>query len=66
LVHGGRGLGHPPFATAFAVANREIAEVARVAIEAQAIGGPREVPAAMRAAVLQRTLAFAAAEVVSA
>ena len=43
-----------------------IEEAARVAIEAQALGGPREVPAAMRAAALQRTMAFDAAGVVTA
>jgi L-ribulose-5-phosphate 4-epimerase len=43
-----------------------VEEAARVAIEAEAIGGAREVPAAMRAAALQRTMAFEAAGVVSA
>lgn len=38
-----------------------VEEAARVAIESQAIGGPQEVPAAMRAAALQRTMAFDAA-----
>jgi len=43
-----------------------IEEAARVAIAAQAIGGPQEVPTAMRAAALQRTMAFDAAGVVTA
>jgi len=38
-----------------------IEEAARAAIEAEAIGGPQEVPAAMRAAALQRTMSFEAA-----
>jgi L-fuculose-phosphate aldolase len=38
-----------------------VEEAARVAIAAEAIGGPVEVPAALRAAALQRTMAFAAA-----
>ena len=43
-----------------------VEEAARVAIEAQAIGGPQEVPAGMRAAALQRTMAFEAAGAVTA
>lgn len=43
-----------------------VEEAARVAIGAQAIGGPQEVPAAMRAAALQRTMAFEAAGAVKA
>jgi L-ribulose-5-phosphate 4-epimerase len=40
-----------------------IEEAARVALDAQAIGGPVEIPAAMRAAALQRAMAFDAAGV---
>jgi L-ribulose-5-phosphate 4-epimerase len=43
-----------------------IEEAARVAIDAQAIGGPVEIPAAMRAAALQRAMAFDTAGVVKA
>jgi hypothetical protein len=43
-----------------------IEEAARVAIDAQAIGGPVEIPAAMRAAALQRAMAFDAAGVLTA
>jgi L-ribulose-5-phosphate 4-epimerase len=43
-----------------------VEEAARVGIETQAIGGPREVPEAMRAAALQRTMTFDAAGVVKA
>ena len=43
-----------------------IEEAARVAIDAQGIGGPVEVPEAMRAAALQRAMAFDAAGVVTA
>ena len=38
-----------------------IEEAARAAIEAEAIGGPQEIPPAMRAAALQRTMTFEAA-----
>jgi len=43
-----------------------VEEAARVGIGAQAIGGPQEVPAAMRAAALQRTMAFEVAGTVTA
>jgi L-ribulose-5-phosphate 4-epimerase len=43
-----------------------IEEAARVALGAQAIGGPVEIPAEMRAAALQRAMAFEAAGVVTA
>jgi L-ribulose-5-phosphate 4-epimerase len=43
-----------------------VEEAARVGIETQAIGGPQEVPAAMREAALQRTMTFEAAGVVKA
>ncbi len=43
-----------------------IEEAARVALDAQAIGGPVEIPAAMRAAALQRAMAFDAAGVATA
>jgi hypothetical protein len=43
-----------------------VEEAARVAIDAQAIGGPVEIPAAKRAAALQRAIAFDTAGVVTA
>ena len=43
-----------------------IEEAARVALDAQAIGGPVEIPAAMRAAALQRAMSFDAAGVTTA
>jgi L-ribulose-5-phosphate 4-epimerase len=43
-----------------------IEEAARVGVETQAIGGPAEIPAPMRAAALQRAMAFAAAGTVQA
>jgi L-ribulose-5-phosphate 4-epimerase len=43
-----------------------IEEAARVALDAQAIGGPVEVPESMRAAALQRAMAFDAAGTVRA
>jgi L-ribulose-5-phosphate 4-epimerase len=42
-----------------------IEEAARVAIETQAIGGPQEIPSAMRTAALQRKMAFEAAGTVT-
>ena len=35
-----------------------VEEAARMSIKAQAIGGPVEIPAVMRAAALQRAIAF--------
>lgn len=43
-----------------------VEEAARVAIDAQALGGPVEIPAVMRAAALQRAMAFDTAGVVKA